>query len=181
MAEKDYLKPIVKSLEKFVPTSRALLNFVNSKSRGVGLGLSFFKVQFLNKSEKSTYTCMQVELMEFEKQLHEFKLTEKECEELVHQAEEMLAEARKDVERVYGEVRRYIVSSELRKNCIDTHYRKIPGLHAKQNEAVAKEIFTLAYEENLKNEEHEIEDITDLFCQINRYALSLFQVAEESK
>ena len=181
MAEKDYLRPVMNSLERLVPTNRTLLNFVNSKARGTGLDLSFHKVQFLNKSEKSTYTCMNVELMEFKKQLQERKVPEAETEKLVKKATEILEDARKDVERVYGEVRRYIVTSEIRTNCIEKYFKQISSLSKKQNEAVAKEIFTLAYEENLRSEEHELKDILLGFRRINQTAVQLFSAAESAK
>ncbi len=181
MAEKDYLRPITNSLGKFVPTNRALLNFVNSKARGNGIELSFNKVQFLNKSEKSTYTCMNVQLMEFKKHLKEIKVPDSEAEKLAVQATEILDNARGDVERVYDEVRRYIVTSEIRKSCMEQHYRRIPSLSKKQNEEMAKEIFTLAYEENLKSQEHELEDVLKGFQRINHIAVQLFAVADSVK
>lgn len=181
MAEKDYLRPVMNSLGKLVPTSRALLNFINSKARGTGLDQSFYKVQFLNKSEKSTYTCMNVELMEFKKQLQERKVPEAEIEELVQKATGILEDGRKNVERVYDEVRRYIVTSEIRANCVEKYYKQIPSLSKKQNEMIAKEIFTLAYEENMRSEDHDIKDILLEFRKINQIAVQLFAVAESAK
>ena len=144
MTEADYLRPITGSLGKLVPTSRALLNFINSKARGKGMELSLNKVQFLNKSEKSTYTCMNVQLMEFRKHLQDTKVKETDIEKLVDRATEILDKARGDVERVYDEVRRYIITSEIRTNCVEHNYRNIPSLNNKQNDLLAKEIFTLA-------------------------------------
>lgn len=181
MAEVDYLRPITNSLGKLVPTSRALLNFVNSKARGNGIELSFNKVQFLNKSEKSTYTCMNVQLMEFRKHLHEIKVKEADIEKFVEQATEILDQARRDVERVYDEVRRYIITSEIRNNCINYNYRNVPSLNGKQNELLAKEIFTLAYEENLERQEHEVEDIVNGFRRINHIAIQLFAALGSTK
>ena len=178
MVEADYLRPITNSLGKFVPTSRALLNFVNSKARGEGIGLSFNKVQFLNKSEKSTYTCMNVQLMEFKKHLQGTKVTETDIEKLMAQATEILDRARAEVGHVYDEVRRYIITSEIRSNCVEHNYRNIPSLDKKQNDLLAKEIFTLAYEENLERQEHEVEDIVNGFRRINRIAIQLFAALE---
>ncbi len=181
MAEKDYLRPVMNSLGKLVPTNRALLNFINSKARGSGLDQSFHKVKFLNKSEKSTYTCMQVELMQFRQQLQGQGMPEGEIENLVQKASDIFDKAKHDVERVYGEVRLYLITSEIRRKCIESHFRPIPSLSEKQNELIAKEAFTLAYEENLHSEEHNIEDILEGFRRINHIAVQLFAAAESVK
>ncbi len=181
MAEKDYLRPVMNSLGKLVPTNRALLNFINSKARGSGLDQSFHKVKFLNKSEKSTYTCMQVELMQFRQQLQGQGMPEGEIENLVQKASDIFDKAKRDVERVYGEVRLYLITSEIRRKCIESHFRPVSSLNGKQNELIAKEIFTLAYEENLQSEEHNIEDILEGFRRINHIAVQLFAAAESVK
>ncbi len=181
MTEKDYLRPVMNSLGKLVPTNRALLNFINSKARGSGLEQSFHKVKFLNKSEKSTYTCMNVELMQFRKQLENVGVSEREIEELVQEASEIFDKAKHDVERVYREVRLYLITSEIRRKCIENYYRPVSSLSGKQNELMAKEIFTLAYEENLQGEEHDIEDILEGFRRINHIAVQLFAAAESAK
>lgn len=184
MTEKELherLRPITNSLDRLVPTNRALLNFINSKARGTGLDLSFHKVKFLNKSEKSTYACMNVELMEFRKYLEDTYAEAAEAEELTQKAAEVLEEARKQVEKVYQEVRRYIITSEIRKNCIEKYYKPVPSLSKAQNELVAKEVFTLAYEENSRSGEHEINDILLQFRSINLIGISLFAAAEEGK
>lgn len=181
MAEVDYLRPITNGLGKLVPTGRALLNFINSKARGKGMELALNKVQFLNKSEKSTYTCMNVQLMEFRKHLQDIKVTDAESEKLVARAAEILDQARMDVERVYDEVRRYIITSEIRSNCVKHNFRHIPSLNDKQNELLAKEIFTLAYEDNMQSREHEVEDIVNGFRRINHIAVQLFAALESGK
>ncbi len=181
MAEKDYLRPVMNSLGKLVPTNRTLLNFINSKARGTGIDQSFHKVKFLNKSEKSTYTCMNVELMQFRQQLEQLGVPAGEIEDLVQKATEIFDKAKHDVERVYGEVRLYLITSEIRRKCIETYFRPVPSLSGKQNELVAKEIFTLAYEENLQSAEHNIEDILENFRRINHIAAQLFATAESAK
>ena len=182
MAEKDYLRPIVNSLGKFVPTNRALLKFINSKARGTGIDLSFHKVKFLNKSEKSTYTCMNVELMEFRKYLGESGVSEEETNRLIGEATQILEDGKKQVEKVYDDVRRYIITSEIRTFCLEKYYKRIPSLNKRQNDAIAKEIFTLAYEENREGgEERDISDVILGFRRINKIAVGLFALAESEK
>ena len=182
MAERDYLRPIVNSIEKFVPTNRALLKFVNSKSRGTGIDLSSNKVKFLNKSEKSTYTCMNVELMEFKKYLEESGVSEEETERLTDEATRILEDAKKQVEKVYDDVRRYIITSEIRTFCVEKYYKKITSLSRTQNDAIAKEIFTLAYEESREGGgDHDISEVITGFCRINKIAVSLFLLADSTR
>ena len=170
----DKLRPLTKSIPKFVPTNRSLLNFVNSKAKGKGIDLSFNKVAFLNKAEKSTYTCMNVELNEFRRHLQEINTSDEDYNQLFTAANGEMATAKKQVEKVYGEVRRYVITSEIRGACVEKYFKKIPSLDKKQNLLLAKEIFTLAYEENMASEEHDIKNILHSFTRINKIALALF-------
>ena len=117
MAEKnikDLLKPIYASVEKLVPTNRMLINFVNEKALGQGMKRSIYKIKFIDKAEKSSFQLANVTLSEFQKHLKEIKLGEEESKILMDEAEEILGEARKQIEKVYGDVRRYVVTSEIR-------------------------------------------------------------------
>ena len=149
MQEKDireWLRPIHNSLERVVPTNRKLVDFINEKATGTGIKRSVSKVKFLDKSEKSTYQCMSLTMNELKKKLDERKVKDEDKDLIVQKAQEIMDEARKNVERVYGEVRRYIVTSELRTGCVQHHYKKIPTMTAEQNEAMSKEMFSMALE-----------------------------------
>ena len=183
MTEKEIqekIRPLTKLTPKFLPTSRSLLNFVNKKARGKGIDLTFNKVLFLDKAEKSTYTLMSVELNEFKKQIGDFVEGEA-LDEVLEAADKTMAEVRSSVKRVYGEVRRYIVASELRSATIKTYFRAIPSLSREQNAVVAKEMFTLAYEDLIAQKPYDIRTIVQGFHQLNKKALALFAAADSAK
>ena len=173
---KDLLKPIHSAVDRLAPTNRELINFINSKARGEGLQRSLYKVKFIDKSEKSAKQLAGMTLIEFKKHLHEKNLSEEETEHLMQEATDILEEAKKQVERVYGEVRRYIVTSELRGECIKMNFRKIPTFSDAQNEFVSKEIFSIAIEEINKSDKHSIDDIEEEFRKINHIAVRLFEI-----
>ena len=180
MAEKnikDLLKPIYASVEKLVPTNRMLINFVNEKALGQGMKRSIYKIKFIDKAEKSSFQLANVTLSEFQKHLKEIKLGEEESKILMDEAEEILGEARKQIEKVYGDVRRYVVTSEIRTACLKQYYRKIPSLNEEQNEAISKEIFSLALEFVNKSDKHTLDDIEDEFQKVNHIAITLFNLA----
>lgn len=173
---KDLLKPIHSAVDRLAPTNRELINFVNSKARGEGLARSVYKVKFIDKSERSAKQLAGITLVEFKRHLKEKNLSEEEIETLTTEATDILEEAKKQVERVYGEVRRYIVTSELRGECIKTNFRKIPTLNDAQNEFISKEIFSVALEEINKSEKHSMDDIEEEFKKINHIAIRLFEI-----
>lgn len=173
---KDLLKPIHSAVDRLAPTNRELINFVNSKARGEGLARSVYKVKFIDKSERSAKQLAGMTLIEFKRHLEEKNLSEEEIETLTTEATDILEEAKKQVERVYGEVRRYIVTSELRGECIKTNFRKIPTLNDAQNEFISKEIFSVALEEINKSDKHSMDDIEEEFKKINHIAIRLFEI-----
>ena len=174
---KDLLKPIYASIERLAPTNRKLIDFVNEKATGEGLKRSLYKVKFIDKSERSAKQLAGMTLIEFGKHLKEINLSEDEETELLKEASEILEDAKKQVEKVYGEVRRYIVTRELRTDCVKTNFRKIPALTEEQNEIISKEIFSLALEEINNSNKHSMDDIEEEFQKINHIAMTLFDVA----
>lgn len=176
---KEMLKPIYDSVENFAPTNRKLINFVNEKARGEGMKRSLYKVKFIEKSERSAKQLTGMTLINFKKHIRELNFSEEEISALEGEAEKILDGARSQIEKVYGEVRRYIVTSELRGDCVKTNFRKIPGLSAAQNEVISKEIFSLALEEINKSDKHSIDDIESEFKKINHIAATLFEIVEK--
>ena len=176
---KDLLKPIYSAADRLAPTNIELINFINSKARGEGLQRSLFKVKFIDKSEKSAKQLTGMTLADFKKKLKEKNLSDEDFEAVTTEAANILEDAKKQVERVYGEVRRYILTSELRGECIKMNYRKIPTLDDAQNEFVSKEIFSLALEEINKSDKHSINDIEEEFKKINHVAITLFELVAE--
>ena len=130
---KNWLKPIHNSIEKLVPTNRSLIDFVNEKASGSGIKRSLYKVKFIDKSEKSTYTCISMTINELKKKLKERKVSEEDSEMIIEHANQILDEAKEQVTRVYGEVRRYVVTAELRTGCVQHHFKKIPSMNDNQN------------------------------------------------
>lgn len=180
MLEKDIkriLKPVYITIEKLVPTNRTLLDFVNEKAVGRGTKRSIYKVKFLDKAEKSSYQVASVTLIEFEKHLKNIQLGKADEEYLLNMATRLLDDAKKQIEKVYGEVRRYVVTKELRNDCLKEHFRKIPSMNEAQNDAISKEIFSMAIEEVNKSENHNIEDVEAHFDKINYIATALFNIA----
>lgn len=173
---KHWLKPINKSIEKLVPTNRMLIDFVNEKAQGEGVKRSLYKVKFIDKSEKSTYTCIAMTINELKKNLKERNVKEEDGNLILSKAVEILEDAKDQVSKVYSEVRRYVVTSELRNDCINHHFRKIPSLTDEQNLAVSKEIFSLALGFTDQSENHKIDDIEEEFEKINDIALSICKV-----
>lgn len=173
---KDLLKPIYSTVNRLAPTNRELINFVNSKARGEGIKRSLYKVKFIDKSERSAKQLANMTLIEFKKHLEEINLTGEDAESLTKEATEIMEDAKKQVEKVYGEVRRYIVTSELRGDCIKTNFRKISTFDDAQNEFISKEIFSLALEEVNQSDKHSIDNIEDEFKKINHIAITLFEV-----
>ena len=178
---KSWLKPIYNSIEKLVPTNRSLIDFVNEKAIGNGIKRSLYKVKFIDKSEKSTYQCINMTIHELKKKLSERKVSEEDTAEVVNKATEILDEAREQVERVYSEVRRYVITSELRTGCVQHHYKKIPSMTEEQNKAVSKEIFSMAIEFVNKSEHHSVDDVEEEFERINKIAINLFNLVEATK
>ena len=176
---KDLLKPIYSAVDRLAPTNRELINFVNSKARGEGIQRSLYKVKFIDKSEKSAMQLTGMTLIDFKKKIKEIGLSDDEIETLMTEATEIMEDAKKQVEKVYGEVRRYIVTSELRGDCIKTNFRKISTLTDAQNEFISKEIFSLALEEINKSDKHSINDIEEEFKKINHIAMTLFELVEQ--
>ena len=174
---KNWLKPIHNSIEKLVPTNRSLIDFVNEKASGSGIKRSLYKVKFIDKSEKSTYTCISMTINELKKKLKERKVSEEDSEMIIAQANQILDEAKEQVTRVYGEVRRYVVTSELRTGCVQHHFKKIPSMNDNQNAALSKEMFSMALEYVNKSENHSIDDVEEEFEKINKIALTLFNIA----
>lgn len=177
---KDWLRPINNSIERVVPTNRKLVDFINAKASGNGVKRSLSKVKFLDKSEKSTYQCISLTMTELKKKLGERKVNDEDRQFVIERATEILDEAKKNVERVYGEVRRYIITSELRTSCVQHHFKKIASVSAEQNEALSKEIFSMALEFVNKSDKHSLDDIEDEFEKINRIATDLFALVEKT-
>lgn len=176
---KELLKPIYESVENFAPTNRKLINFVNEKALGEGLKRSLYKVKFIEKSEKSAKQLTNITLVNFKKHIREQNFSAEDIEELDKKATEILDDAKKQIEKVYGEVRRYIVTSELRGDCVKTNFRKIPSLSDSLNEVISKEIFSLALEEINKGDKNSIDDIEAEFKKINHIAMTLFELTEK--
>lgn len=174
---KKVLKPIYIVIEKLVPTNRTLLDFVNEKAVGRGTKRSIYKIKFLDKAEKSSYQVASVTLIEFEKHLKTLQVSKEYEEKILQQANEILDNAKKQIEKTYGEVRRYIVTKELRNDCLKEHFRKIPSMNDAQNAAISQEIFSMAIEEVNKSENHNIEDVEAQFDRINYIATALFNIA----
>ena len=177
---KHWLKPIHNSIEKLVPTNRTLIDFVNEKAQGSGIKRSLFKVKFIDKSEKSTYTCITMTINELKRKLKDSSINEEDSEVIIAGAKEILLSAKEQVEKVYGEVRRFVVTSELRTGCVQNHYRKIPSMSEEQNSAIAKEIFSMALEFVNKSDKHSIDDIEEEFEKINNIAITLFGIVEKT-
>ena len=180
MTEKDLkriLKPIYIVIEKLVPTNRSLLDFTNEKAVGTGMKRSVYKVKFLDKAEKSSYQVADVTLIEFQKHLKGTQLGKEDEEQLLKKATQILDDAKKQIEKVYGEVRRYIVTKELRNDCLKEHYRKIPSMSDAQNAAISQEIFSMAIDVVNKSEDHNIENVEAEFDKINYIATALFNIA----
>ena len=174
---KSWLKPIHNSIEKLVPTNRSLIDFVNEKASGTGIKRSLYKVKFIEKSEKSTYTCISMTINELKKNLKERKVSDEDAEIIVEKATEILSDAKEQVAKVYGEVRRYVITSELRTGCVQHHFRKIPSMSEKQNAAISKEIFSMAMDAVNKSEKRNIDDVEVEFEKINQIAMTLFSIA----
>ena len=174
---KSWLKPIHNSIEKLVPTNRSLIDFVNQKASGSGIKRSLYKVKFIEKSEKSTYTCIGMTINELKKSLKERKISEEDANIIVEKATEILDEAREQVAKVYGEVRRYVITSELRTGCVQHHFKKIPSMNDNQNAAISKEIFSMAMDTVNKSDKHNIDDVEEEFEKINNIAMTLFRIA----
>ena len=175
---KDWLKPIYNAVDRLVPTNRSLVDFVNQKASGNGLKRSLYKVKFIEKSEKSTYQCIGLTMSELKKNLAERNVPEDERNQIIEQANNILSEARTQVEKVFGEVRRYIVTSELRTGCVENHFKKIPNMSESQNEAISKEIFSMAMDSINKSDKQSIDDVEEEFNKINKIAITLFTLAE---
>lgn len=174
---KELLKPIYTTVERLVPTNRALINFVNEKALGKGTKRSIYKVKFLEKAEKSSKQIANVTLAEFEKHLSTLKITDDERELLLRQATLALDEAKRQIEKVYGDVRRFVVTSELREDCLKEHFRKIPGMNEAQNSALSKEIFSMAVAAVNQGESRNIDNVEEEFEKINYIAIALFNIA----
>ncbi len=174
---KKVLKPIYIVTEKLVPTNRSLLDFVNEKAVGRGTKRSIYKIKFLEKAEKSSYQVASVTLIEFEKHLKSLQVSKEYEERILKEANKILDDAKQQIEKTYGEVRRYIVTKELRNDCLKEHFRKIPSMNDAQNDAISKEIFSMAIEEVNKSENHNIEDVETQFDKINYIATALFNIA----
>ncbi len=180
MAEKNsknLLKPIHEAVDRLVPTNRALISFVNEKVTGKGIQRSINKVKFLEKSERSSKQLAHVTMDEFHKHLLEKKVSDDEFELLMQEATYILDDAVKQVEKVYGDVRRYIITGELRTECISRNYKKIPSMTDAQNDAIVKEMFSLALEFINKAEKPSLENLEEEFKKINYIALTLFNFA----
>ena len=154
-----------------------MIDFVNEKPSGSGNKPSLYKVKFIDKSEKSTYTCISMTINELKKKLKERKVSEEDSEIIIEQANQILDEAKEQVTRVYGEVRRYVVTAELRTGCVQHHFKKIPSMNDNQNAALSKEMFSMALEYVNKSENHSIDDVEEEFEKINKIALTLFNIA----
>lgn len=174
---KDLLKPIYATIERLVPTNRSLINFVNDKALGKGTKRSLYKVKFIDKAERSSYQLANVTLAEFEKHLATLKISAEDADLLRQQAQMLMDDAKQQIEKVYGDVRRYVVTSELREGCLKEHFRKIPNMSEAQNEALSKEIFSMAIAEVNKGEGRNIDNVEAEFEKINYIAIALFNIA----
>ena len=174
---KDLLKPIYTTIERLVPTNRSLINFVNDKALGKGTKRSLYKVKFIDKAERSSYQLANVTLAEFEKHLATLKISEADADLLRQQAQMLMDDAKQQIEKVYGDVRRYVVTSELREGCLKEHFRKIPNMSEAQNAALSKEIFSMAIAEVNKGDGRNIDNVEAEFEKINYIAIALFNIA----
>ena len=179
--ENNLLKPIYAAVERLVPTNRVLINMVNEKALGEGMKRSIYKVKFLDKAERSTKQLSSITLSEFKKHLKEIKMSDAEAEIMIKTATDILQDAEKQVEKVYGEVRRYVITSEIRTDCVKHNFRKIPSLNEAQNEIISKEIFSLAIEFINKSEKSSLDDVEEEFNKINHIALTLFNLVDATK
>lgn len=174
---KDLLKPIYATVERLVPTNRSLMNFVNEKALGKGTKRSLYKVKFIDKAERSSYQLASVTLAEFEKHLSTLKISEEDSKLLLQQAQMLIEDAKTQIAKVYGDVRRYVVTSELREGCLKEHFHKIPNMSEAQNEALSKEIFSMAIAETNKGESKNLDNVEAEFEKINYIAIALFNIA----
>ena len=174
---KDLLKPIYNTVERLVPTNRSLINFVNEKALGKGMKRSLYKVKFIDKAERSSYQLANVTLAEFEKHLSTLKISDADADFLRQQAQTLIEDAKVQIGKVYGDVRRYVVTSELREGCLKEHFRKIPNMSEAQNEALSKEIFSMAIAEVNKGEGRNLDNVEEEFEKINYIAIALFNIA----
>lgn len=174
---KDLLKPIYATVERLVPTNRSLINFVNEKALGKGMKRSLYKVKFIDKAERSSYQLASVTLAEFEKHLATLKISDEDADLLRQQAHMLIEDAKTQIAKVYGDVRRYVVTSELREGCLKEHFRKIPNMSEAQNEALSKEIFSMAIAEVNKGEGRNLDNVEAEFEKINYIAIALFNIA----
>lgn len=173
---KEMLKPVYDSAESFAPTTRNLINFVNEKAIGEGIKRSLYKVKFIDKSERSAKQLANITLLNFRKYVREQNISTTDMARLEDEATAVLEDAKVQIEKVYGEVRRYVVTSELRNECVKANFRKIPVLTDSQNETISKEIFSLAIEEINKSDKHSIDDIESEFKKINHIAATLLDI-----
>ena len=118
---------------------------------------------------------------ELKKTLKERKVSEEDFNLIVDKATEILDDAKEQVSKVYGEVRRYVITSELRTGCVQHHFKKIPSMSDELNDSIAKEIFSMALETVNKSDKHSIDDIEEEFDKINVIALNLFDVASKAE
>ena len=174
---RDLLKPIYATIERLVPTNRSLINFVNDKALGKGTKRSLYKVKFIDKAERSSYQLANVTLAEFEKHLSTLKISAEDADLLRQQAQMLMDDAKQQIEKVYGDVRRYVVTSELREGCLKEHFRKIPNMSEAQNAALSKEIFSMAIAEVNKGDGRNIDNVEAEFEKINYIAIALFNIA----
>lgn len=174
---KDLLKPIHATVERLVPTNRSLMNFVNEKALGKGTKRSLYKVKFIDKAERSSYQLANVTLTEFDRHLSTLKISEEEADLIRQQAHMLIEDAKAQIGKVYGDVRRYVVTSELREGCLKEHFRRIPNMSEAQNEALSKEIFSMAIAEANKGESKNLDNVEAEFEKINYIAIALFNIA----
>lgn len=174
---KDLLKPIHTTVEKLVPTNRSLMNFINEKALGKGIKRSLYKVKFIDKAERSSFQLANVTLTEFERHLATLKISEEDAALLRQQAEMLIEDAKSQISKVYGDVRRYVVTSELREDCLKEHFHKIPNMSDAQNEALSKEIFSMAIAEANKSNSDNLDNVEAEFQKINYIAIALFNIA----
>ena len=176
---KELLKPIYDSVERFAPSNRTLIDFVNEKARGEGLARSLYKVKFIDKSQRSALQLASMTLIEFGKHIKSQNLSTDDETALLQEASLILDDAKKQVEKVYSEVRRFIVTRELRNDCLNSYFKKIPTLSDEQNQIISKEIFSLALEE-IQATNRSIDGIEEEFQKINHIAIALFDVAKKN-
>ncbi len=175
------LEPIHRTMNRMIPGHKVLLDFIGSKTQGSGTEKALQKIRLLEKSEQSTYTCMNVEMTGFRKRLQDKSTGTADGERLTRMAEDILKTARQQVKKVYGDVRRQIISSELKADFIEKHYRLIPGLTEEQNELVAEEILRLICGPGRRPGNQASQDSVTRFCEINRIGARLFAAVAEGK